>query len=62
LAEGRAEGRVEAFAEEIVRVLRARGLSIFEDRKQQSFACADGELGRWLERAVTVSSAEEPFR
>ena len=57
-AEGRAEGRVEA----VLRVLRVRGLAVSEEQRRRALGCTDLEvIGRWLDRAEPVASADDVF-
>jgi hypothetical protein len=59
-AEGEAKGRAEGEAEAVLRVLRARGLQVTADQEARIRACSDlPTLESWLDRAVTVTSADE---
>jgi hypothetical protein len=52
----------EGEARSIVRVLERRGLSVSPEQRERILACADiATLDRWLNAAVTASSAEELF-
>jgi protein-disulfide isomerase-like protein with CxxC motif len=59
-AVGKAEGRVEATTEAIVKILEARGLTVNAIERETILACHDPKrLDRWLRRVAEVSSAEE---
>lgn len=61
-AAGRAEGKAEGKAESVLRVLAARRLSVSDEQRDRIAACADvAQLDTWLERAVTVASADAVF-
>ncbi len=61
-AEARAETRVEVRAESVLRVLNTRGLEVTAEVRERVRGCKDLELlDTWLDRAVTVSRAEELF-
>jgi len=58
----RAEGRAEGRAECVLAVLRARSLAVSPEQRERVLACSDlGVLGRWIEKAVVVASADELF-
>ncbi|MEU3751789.1 hypothetical protein AB0H17_03325 [Streptomyces olivoreticuli] len=68
--EGRAEGRVEGVVEGrawerallVMRVLRSRNIAIPEELRERIVDCSDLDaLGRWLDRAFIVATAEELF-
>ncbi|MFZ5439680.1 MAG: hypothetical protein ACOZQL_06710 [Myxococcota bacterium] len=62
LMAGRAEGRAEGKAGAIVAVLRSRGLAVSAEVEERVLACQDVDvLAPWLERAVSVSSADAIF-
>jgi hypothetical protein len=61
--EGRAQGRVQAGAKDILIVLEARGVNVPDEVRERVTACDDLELlDRWLVRAAIAASAEEIFR
>ncbi|HEX2688520.1 MAG TPA: hypothetical protein VHN14_17945 [Kofleriaceae bacterium] len=56
-AEGRAEGRAEARANDVLTVLRVRGITIPEAVRQQILAQQDLQrLEQWLEKAIVATS------
>ncbi|MDT0610135.1 hypothetical protein [Streptomyces lancefieldiae] len=58
----RDEGRAQQGAQDILLVLRQRGLDISDDVRTRITECGDPEVLRdWLARAVTASSAEAIF-
>ncbi|MFF4738717.1 hypothetical protein ACFY2W_22965 [Streptomyces sp. NPDC001262] len=60
--EGKAEGKAEGTAEVVLRVLQNRGIPASNDIRDRVMDCRDlDELGRWLDRAFHVTSAEELF-
>ncbi|MGW0777797.1 hypothetical protein ACWD01_30055 [Streptomyces sp. NPDC002835] len=60
--EGREEGRVEARAEMILRVLEKRQIPTLESTRDRIAGCTDlDRLDRWLDRALTVTEAEDLF-
>ncbi|GAA2310770.1 hypothetical protein SVIO_053120 [Streptomyces violaceusniger] len=59
---GKAEGQTEERALAVLRVLEKRGVAVPAEVHDRITACTDLDaLGRWLDRAVTVSQAEELF-
>jgi len=61
-AEGLAEGLVEGEARAVLRVLASRGLELSGDSAERIRACRDqDQLDVWLDRALSVNSAEEIF-
>ncbi|MFE3036299.1 hypothetical protein ACFXKY_32185 [Streptomyces canus] len=55
-------GEAQGKAESVLRVLRARGVEVSESVQEQVMACVDLEvLETWLDRSLTVHSAEELF-
>jgi hypothetical protein len=57
---GRAEGRVQAQAEDLLRVLAARKFAVSDEVRARIETCSDpATLGRWIERAITAQSAAE---
>jgi hypothetical protein len=62
ILKGREEGREKARAEDILRVLRVRGIDVSDAVRERVGSCDDLDvLGTWLDRAVTVGSADELF-
>ncbi|MEV5492326.1 hypothetical protein AB0L47_30880 [Streptomyces bobili] len=60
--EVREEGRVEALAEVILRILRVRGIDVPDAVRARVEACRDvDQLIRWLERAVHAARADDLF-
>jgi hypothetical protein len=61
-AEGKAEGNAEGMAKAVLKILAKRGISLTEDQGQRILACVDlGTLDRWLDRALTATTADELF-
>jgi hypothetical protein len=53
-------GRSEGKAEDVIKVLEARGLAVNSGERQAILSCRDlGRLDRWLVRAVVASSTAE---
>lgn len=62
MAEKQAEGRVEALAGAVLKVLEARRVPISDEQRETITACTDPELlDAWLQQAVTAASADELF-
>jgi hypothetical protein len=62
VAEGVAEGKLLAKAQDVVAVLQARGISITEPLRQRILDCNDvAVLDRWLMRAAVANEAGEVF-
>jgi hypothetical protein len=60
VAEGEAKGRAAGLAEALLRVLELRRVSIPEPVRQRVSSSRDEhQLERWLDRALTVGSAQE---
>ncbi|CAM5545107.1 hypothetical protein [Streptomyces abikoensis] len=60
--EGKAEGRAEERAQNVLRVLDKRGILVQNVTRERITNCTDlSTLGRWLDRAFSVDSAEEIF-
>ncbi|MFI7297940.1 hypothetical protein [Streptomyces sp. NPDC050121] len=58
----RAEGRVQAAAEDVLIVLETRCVDVPDETRGRVTGCDDPDLlRRWLTRALTVVSAEEIF-
>ncbi|MGW7226746.1 hypothetical protein [Streptomyces cyaneofuscatus] len=60
--EARIEGRVEGRAEDILRILTVRGVSVPDEARQRVTACTDlAVLDVWFERAITAPTADAVF-
>jgi hypothetical protein len=60
---GRAKGRVEAKAEDLLEALDVRGIQVTTAQRAKVEASTDlGQLDRWFRTALTASSADEVFR
>ncbi len=60
--EGRAEGRAEGEAKGILLVLEVRGIPVSDTVRERITTCTDlDRLDTWLERARTVTRAEDLF-
>ena len=58
----RAAGRAEGEARSVLKFLAARGISVSEEQKERILACVDlAVLDRWVEKAVTATTADELF-
>ncbi|HEX4959319.1 MAG TPA: hypothetical protein VF173_00675 [Thermoanaerobaculia bacterium] len=56
----RSEGRTEATAENVLKILAARGVAVSEEQRQEIVGCRDlARLDRWLLRALQASAAGE---
>ncbi|MFF5759266.1 hypothetical protein ACFY7A_28015 [Streptomyces longwoodensis] len=56
------KGRGDSRGEDILRVLRVRGIEVPDAVRERVGSCDDLDvLGTWLDRAVTVGSADELF-
>jgi hypothetical protein len=63
LDEGAKAGKVEEARKAVERVLRRRGLAVSEAQAAQLAACHDLDtLERWLDLAITATSADEALR
>ncbi len=59
----RAEGRVDAGRESVLRLIEIRKLEITDKQRAQILSCDDvGQLRTWHDRAVTAESADEVFQ
>jgi len=57
-----AEGEAKGEARAVLRVLGARGIAVSESLRERVMACAElAMLETWLDRSLTVTSAEELF-
>ncbi|CAL9559716.1 hypothetical protein [Streptomyces sp. enrichment culture] len=60
--EGREEGRAAGRAEDILLLLRNRGLKVSEEERARIVGCGDLEaLGVWFTRAITATATAELF-
>ena len=60
LERGLEQGRAEQRAQDIVRILRLRGVAVSGVDQERILGCADAEvLGAWLDRAVHAARPEE---
>jgi hypothetical protein len=60
--EGREEGRAEGKADDVLRILRVRGLEVSDAERERIATCRDVEiLDRWLDRAITVGRPADLF-
>ncbi|MFI5501850.1 hypothetical protein ACIA5E_22550 [Nocardia asteroides] len=61
-AQGRAQGRVEGRAEDVLLILRHRGVAVADDAVDRIRTCQDErQLATWLRMALDVSSTGELF-
>lgn len=59
-AAGYAEAQAEGFAEVVLTVLRHRQIAVSEELRERIRGCHDLDgLERWMERAFTVTTADE---
>lgn len=62
MAKGLAEGVAKGRALAVLHVLRARNVATNEEQRERILGCGDvAVIERWLEHAVTVTSAEQLF-
>ena len=62
VAKGEARGEARGEAKAVLRVLGARGVEVSDVVRERVMACADLDvLEGWLDRSLTVTSAEELF-
>jgi hypothetical protein len=60
--EGKAEGEAKGEAKAVLRVLQVRGIPVPDDVRERITICTDMDtLDRWLDRAVSVTRAEDLF-
>ncbi|MFF4159430.1 hypothetical protein [Streptomyces sp. NPDC001678] len=60
--EGKAEGRAEERAQQVLRVLEKRGIAVPPVTQERIASCADlHALARWVDRAFIVSEVDELF-
>jgi hypothetical protein len=58
--EGRVEGRVQGRAEDVLRILAARGVSVDERARQRILLCKDlALLDQWFDRALKATQLSE---
>ncbi|MHC5904054.1 hypothetical protein ACVNF4_09130 [Streptomyces sp. S6] len=59
---GREEGRAVGRAEDILRILDRRGVTVSDSDRDLITSCTDlSTLDRWFDRAITATSADEVF-
>ena len=59
---GRAEGRVEGRAAALLSILSRRGLTLTAEQRDRIAKCTElSVLEGWLDRSLTVGSADELF-
>ena len=62
LEEGLAQGRAKSRAEDILRILDKRGISVDDDSRDQIVSCTDLDtLGAWLDRSLTATQVSDLF-
>jgi hypothetical protein len=62
LEQGLTRGAAQAKAEDILKVLQARGLLTTSEQREQVTSCTDlGQLGKWFDRALTAPSTADVF-
>ena len=62
IAEGKARAKAEAIAEDVLKLLDARGLALTDEQRQQVSSSTDPvQLDLWFDRAITASTAAEVF-
>ncbi|MFF3635641.1 hypothetical protein [Streptomyces sp. NPDC002250] len=60
--EGKAKGKAEGEAKGVLRVLEVRGIPVSDDARKRITSCTDPDrVADWLDRAATVSRAEDLF-
>jgi hypothetical protein len=60
IEQGRQKGRLEARAEDIVRILTVRGVPVNDDARKLIQACRDPALlDQWLERALKATRVSD---
>jgi hypothetical protein len=61
-AKGMAEGEAKGMAEAVLRILARRGISVSDPERGRILECRELEvLGRWLDRALSVTAIDELF-
>ena len=57
LAQGLAQGRAVGRAEDILRILAARGMHVDEESRQRILTCTDlATLDRWFDKALNATT------
>ncbi|AJE85376.1 hypothetical protein SLNWT_5000 [Streptomyces albus] len=60
--EGRQEGRASAKAEDVLKVLDARGITLTDAHRQHLTTCQDLDLlDTWFDRSLVATTAQEIF-
>ncbi|MEU7743299.1 hypothetical protein [Nonomuraea sp. NPDC049158] len=61
-AEGKVEGKVEGKAEAVIKILKARGISVPQDAHDRITRCTDlDQIEEWIDRAVTATALDDLF-
>jgi hypothetical protein len=61
--EGLKEGLAEAKAEDVLKLIDARGIHVTEDQRNQVTAAAGlTQLGKWFDRALNAETAADIFQ
>jgi hypothetical protein len=56
------QGKAEGKAEDLIKILKRRGMAVTDDQQRQIVACTDlSTLDRWLDRAFSVTAVDELF-
>jgi hypothetical protein len=57
------QGKAEGKAEDVIKVLNARGITITGDQREQVASCTDlGQLDLWFDRALSAATAADVFK
>lgn len=63
IKEGLKEGLAEAKAEDVLKLIDARGIQVTEDQRNQVTAAAGlTQLGKWFDRALNAETAADIFQ
>jgi hypothetical protein len=61
-AQGEAEGRLKGMTNAVLQILATRGIAVTETARQRVLGCSEIDtLGRWLDRALTVTTIDQLF-
>jgi hypothetical protein len=56
------QGEVKSKVEDLIKVIRARGLGLTQARQELVTSCSDlGQLDTWFDRALDAKTADEIF-
>ena len=56
------QGKAEGKAEDLIKILKRRGMAVTDEQQRQIVACTDlSTLDRWLDRAFSVTAVDELF-